>query len=443
MSNSVVEAVSGDEFAALMARLGPFESSPVIAVAVSGGADSMAAALLTNEWALSRGGRVVGIIVDHGLRPESADEASLVARRLSALGIENTVLEWRGDKPGTNVQAAARKARYGLLSQYCAKEAILHLVLGHHQEDQAETFFMRLSRGSGLYGLAAMAALQEQPAHRVLRPVLTLSKLRLLETLKTRDVEWVEDPSNQNRKYTRSRVRRLLPSLSAEGLSASRVAETTQRLGQARSGTEAAVSFALARAVSIHPAGIAFLEAELLRRLPRDVALRCLAGMLTTISGSDYGPRLERLENLYGKILSGLSARATLSGCRLTPWRQTLVICRENRQIPQKVLEPGRLIRWDGRFDVMLTENLGPGTRTLKIGALGTEGWAEIRQELVPETLGFPPLAGDAVAALWDGDGVVAAPHFGYYRRGLSRDIIAKFRFRPGISLTGVAFTVA
>ncbi len=443
MSECDLEAVSGDEFAALMTQLGPFESCPVIAVAVSGGADSMAAAVLTDEWARNRGGYAVGVIVDHGLRQESAEEASLVAQRLTALGIENCTLEWRGDKPEANVQAAARKARYDLLSQFCAREAILHLVLGHHQEDQAETFLMRLSRGSGLYGLASMAALQEMPDHRILRPVLTLSKSRLLSTLKTRGVDWVEDPSNRNSKYTRTRVRNLLPTLTGEGLSSLRIAETAQRLGLARSGTEAAVSAVLARTASVHPAGVAFLDPAQLPRLPRDVALRCLTRVLTTVSGSEYGPRLESLGSLYEKILNGLSAGVTLSGCRLIPWRGRLVVCRENRQIPHKTLVTGILTRWDGRFDVMLSENLVPVGRTLKVGALGAEGWAEIRRDLMPETSGFPPLAGDSIAALWEDEAVVAAPHFGYYTRGISRDIIAKFRFRSGISLTGVAFTVA
>lgn len=443
MSNSNLEPVSASEFAALMARLGPFESNPVIAVAVSGGVDSMTAALLTNEWACSLGGRAVGVIIDHGLRPESSDEAALVTRRLSALGMESAVLEWCGEKPRSNVQAAAREARYLLLSEYCAKEGILHLVLGHHQEDQAETFLIRLSRGSGLYGLAAMAAIQEQPDHRILRPLLTLPKLRLSETLKAQNVEWVEDPSNRNHKYTRTRVRNLLPALSAEGLPASRLAATTQRLGQARSGTEAAVTSALARAVSIHPTGILFLRPEVLWRLPHDVALRCLARLLTTVSGNDYGPRLERLESLYEKILEGLSAGVTLSGCRLMPWRQILVVCRENRQISRKPLVVGRLARWDGRFDIMLAENLESVARTLRIGALGSGGWAEIRKSVSPETLGFPPLAGDAVAALWDDEGVAAAPHLGYYKQKIYRDMIVKFRFRSGISLTGVAFTVA
>ncbi len=426
-----------------MERLGPFESDPEVAVAVSGGADSLAAALLVHEWARRRGGRAIGLIVDHGLRDESADEAALVAQRLSKLNIKPLVLQWHGEKPSANVQAEARQARYQLLSDCCARNGVLHLVLGHHRDDQAETFMMRLSRGSGLYGLAAMSAVQEQADCRILRPLLTLPKRRLLETLHARGIEYVEDPSNQNRNYARIRFRDLLTSLAAEGLPASRLAETSRRLGRARSATDVVVAAALARAVSLHPSGVAFLEPRILMTLPRDVALRCLARTLATVSGSDYGPRMERLEKLLEKILGGLTLGVTLSGCRLVPWRQILVICRENRPLPQIPLVAGCLTRWDGRFDVLLAQNLEVPAGQFTIGALGPEGWAQIRKEIDPISSGFPPLAGEAALAIRKAGEIVSAPHLGYFRRGLSPEKIVKCRFRPGNSLSGVAFTVA
>ncbi|TQV81745.1 tRNA lysidine(34) synthetase TilS [Denitrobaculum tricleocarpae] len=443
MSSSDARPVTQIEFAALMERLGPFESNPEVAVAVSGGTDSMAAALLVHEWARRRGGCTIGLVVDHGLRDESADEAALVAQRLSTLGIKSLVLQWRGEKPNANVQAEARQARYQLLSDYCAQHGILHLVLGHHRDDQAETFMMRLSRGSGLYGLAAMSAVKEQADCRILRPLLTLPKGRLLETVKARGAEGVDDPSNENRKYARTRFRDLLTLLAAEGLSASRLVETSRRLGCARSTTEAAVASALARAVSLHRSGIAFLEPQMLGTLPSDVALRCLARTLLTVSGSDYGPRMERLESLLEKILGGLISGATLSGCRLVPWRRVLVICRENRPLPQIPLVAGRLTRWDDRFDVLLAQNLKMPAGQFTIGALGPEGWAQIRKEIDPIASGFPPLAGEAAIAIRNAGEILMVPHLGYLKKEVSPEMIVKCRFRPGNSLAGVAFTVA
>ncbi len=443
MSVTTRGPLTNEEFAGLMARLGPFEGRPEIAVAVSGGADSMAAVMLTQDWASRLGGRAIAVTVDHGLRPGSAAEAALVDERLKGQGIATKILTWQGDKPDSSIQAAARQARYALLTEFCVQAGILHLVLGQHQEDQAETFLMRLSRGSGLYGLAAMAALQEQPEVRLLRPLLRIPKVRLKKTLQARGLEWIEDPSNQDPRYDRTRFRNLLPSLAEAGLSTARLTETSEGLGRARRCTETAVAAALARCMSIHPAGIAFLDPEPLASLPRELFLRALAQIMTTISGGSYPPRLARLEALAEGIAGGLTSGATLSGCRVMPWRNRLVIFRENRLVSRLELQPGRLSRWDGRFDVLLNVNSEANLRPLKIGALGARGWAEIRRDVSPEESGFPPLSGEAVPALWDEKGVAAAPHLGYFRRKVSRDMIEKWRFRPGNSLAGVAFTVA
>jgi len=151
-------------FARLMASLGPFESAPRIAVAVSGGADSLALALLAADWAAAQGGKAVALTVDHGLRPEAAAEARQVRRWLADCGISHFILAWRGPRSGADVQAAARAARYRLMGEWCARRGILHLLLAHHRDDQAETVLLRLARGSGLEGLAAMAPVSELPA---------------------------------------------------------------------------------------------------------------------------------------------------------------------------------------------------------------------------------------------------------------------------------------
>ncbi len=150
-------------FARLMAPFEPFETSPVLAVAVSGGRDSLALALLSHGWAAERDGRVVGLIVDHGLRAESAVEAAATKDVLARYGIEGAILTWSGAKPRAGLQEAARMARYRLLRDECRRRGVLHLLLAHHADDQAETVAMRLARRSGPDGLAGMAALVDQP----------------------------------------------------------------------------------------------------------------------------------------------------------------------------------------------------------------------------------------------------------------------------------------
>lgn len=149
--------IAAEEFAAAMAPLGPFEREPRLAVAVSGGPDSMALLLLAQEWAAARGGRVSALTVDHGLRAELSAEAAQVAQWAGLLGVSHVALTWIGDKPTADIQAAAREARYCLLEEWCAASGVFHLLLAHHRDDQAETFLLRLARGSGLDGLAAIA----------------------------------------------------------------------------------------------------------------------------------------------------------------------------------------------------------------------------------------------------------------------------------------------
>ena len=155
-----------------MAALGPFEARPDLAVAVSGGADSLALCLFADRWVRARGGRLVALTVDHGLRPGSRQECATLARWLGGRGIEHDILTWKGAKPAAGIQAAAREARYSLLHEACRERGILHLLLAHHAADQAETVLLRAGAGSGFDGLAAMPAVSGLEAPRRLRPLL-------------------------------------------------------------------------------------------------------------------------------------------------------------------------------------------------------------------------------------------------------------------------------
>ncbi len=150
-------AIDAAAFDALMAPLGPFEPAPRIAIAVSGGPDSLALCLLADRWARARGGVAFGLTVDHGLRPESGAEAAQVRRWLAARGMAHRTLRWKGAHPLSAIQEQARAARLALLTGWCRRAGVLHLLLGHQREDQAETALQRLVRGSGIDGLAAMA----------------------------------------------------------------------------------------------------------------------------------------------------------------------------------------------------------------------------------------------------------------------------------------------
>ncbi|MGE4562142.1 MAG: tRNA lysidine(34) synthetase TilS, partial [Rhodospirillales bacterium] len=182
-----------------MAATGPYEAAPHLAVAVSGGGDSLALALLVERWCRGRGGRVSALIVNHGLRPEAKEEAACVGGWIEARGIAHWILVWDGPKPISGLQAAARAARYDLMSAWCRTHGVLHLLVGHTREDQAETFLMRLEKGSGPDGLAAMSWVRALPFCRLVRPLLELTRAALRATLAAFGQAWIEDPSNNDR----------------------------------------------------------------------------------------------------------------------------------------------------------------------------------------------------------------------------------------------------
>ena len=405
------------EFDRLMQAVGPFESRPRVAVAVSGGGDSMALALLAACWAERRGGAVTGITVDHGLRPEAAAEARQVGRWLRARGIAHRILRWRPPAGALSggLQAAARAARYGLLAEWCSQQGVLHLALAHQQEDQAETMLLRLARGSGLDGLAAMAPVAERAGVRLIRPLLPIARARLRATLSDAPQPWIDDPSNDDPAHARIRMRKLLPVLAAEGLDAPRLAATAAHLGRARVAIDDAVADLLAETAAIFPAGYLRLDPAALRVAPVEVSLRALARCLMVVGGGEYAPRLDRLERLHGKLRAGvLGGGATLAGCLVIPRGGGLLICREPAMATEELaISPDASALWDGRFRITL-ESDGGGRRgaRLVVRRLGVEGWTAIaarNPDLRRHPI--PPAVRPSLPALWGARGIVAVPH--------------------------------
>lgn len=426
---------------ALMAPLGPFETSPAIAVAVSGGADSMALALLLHDWARRHGGRAVALTVDHGLRPQAGEEAARVGRWLAARGMAHHVLRWEGPKPAADVQAAARAARHRLLREWCAANGVLHLALAHHREDQAETLLLRLARGSGVEGLSAMAPVTEAREVRLLRPLLRVPRARLRATLRAEGQDWIEDPSNQHPGFSRSRLRALMPALAAEGMTAERLAATAGRLARARAALEADAAQALARGVRLHPAGFVRLDARLLAGLPPEVGLRMLARVLATVASADYPPRHERLERLHAALLAGGGRARTLAGCVVVPGTDEHLVCREPASVaPPVPVTAGEAAAWDGRFVAAVT---GPAGARGTLGALGEEGWREIVAAAPAlRRTPIPYRARLSLPALRDSAGVSAVAFLGYNRGERGALAFSRPVFRPARPLGGAAFAL-
>lgn len=422
-----------------MDRLGGFETRPRVAVGVSGGADSLGLVLLAQSWAVERGGDALALIVDHGLRAESAAEAALVGGWLQARSIAHAVLRWDGEKPATGIQEAARAARHRLLAERCREEGVLHLALAHHRDDQAETVLLRFARGSGIDGLAGMAPVRAGGAVRVIRPLLDLPHERLLATCRAFGQEWIEDPSNRNPRFARARLRATGEALAAEGMDAPRLAGLARRAARARNALEAGTAALLAEAAEVHPEGWLRLDPKPLLGASEELGLRALVRCIAVIGGAPYPPKDEAAERLFAEIAAEDFQGRTLGGCRILPRKGHLVIAREPVGVTERLaLTPGGEVWWDRRFAV----RLGPGAGgAVTVAKLGREGWQRVRSA-GPDSgrTGLPEPVHETLPALWDGNGLAAVPHLGFSRPGFPLSAVALHA--PGVVMASPAFPV-
>jgi tRNA(Ile)-lysidine synthase len=432
----VAPHLSDRDLAARLDRLGPFESSPHLAVGVSGGADSLALTLLVDRWARARGGRITALTVDHGLRAGSSEEAAQVGAWLARHGIEHRVLTWTGLKPAAAIQAVARDARRALLAGYCRDHGILHLLLAHQADDQAETILMRVVAGSGPDGMAGMAAIVEQDDVRLLRPLLDVRHEQLVALLREAGQDWIEDPSNRNPRFSRSHLRDNASSPD-EALAA---ASSWGRERQAREQSTAAF---LAQVATLHPEGWVSLDLAQLRAAPQDTARRAVLRAVMAVGGLAYPPRGDRLARLLGDMLGpdGETRGRTLGGCVVRVSRGRLLVLREAAAIGEDVLidASGRHL-WDDRFAVSTRGSVPPGAR---ISALGKAGWsALVAVDKSLKSLAIPEAARIALPALWDLDGVLEVYHLLYRRKGADPDSVRVVSavFRPRQVIAGAGF---
>ena len=419
-----------------MAGLGPFERRPRLAIAVSGGPDSLALCLLAERWARARDGTVVGLIVDHGLRPTSTAEARQAASWLAARGIAQRILPWPGPKPATGIQAAARAARYELLAGWCRAAGVLHLLLGHQQDDQAETVALRAARGSGPDGMAGMAAVREIAGLRLLRPLLGVPKATLVAFLAAERQAWLDDPSNLAPGFARAGLRRGPP------LDGAALGALAQARAAARADRERAAAAWLARHARIDGAGFVTLDRAALEAAPCTLARRILQQTLLAVGGAPYPPRRARLERLVAAVRSASARRGwTLAGCRILANADRLLVCREAGAIAE-VLAPraGVWQSWDRRFAIRAAGKLDG----LQVRALGVEGWRQRRALRAAGTVrALPAAVRESLPGLWRDAALLAVPQLGLVAPDAQGALTFEARYRPPQALAGAPFAPA
>lgn len=362
-------------FTSNLNRLLPTDTPLKIGIAVSGGADSMCLAALINA-ASNQFSKIIALIVDHGLRANSLTEAKWVQQYLEEHNIATQVLIWEGPKPTTDIQNAARKMRYKLLLEACKSLELNILATAHTQNDQAETVLMRLLHGSGTVGLKGIAELSQQQGVYLLRPMLNISKERIIEYLHNKAWQWVEDPSNQNSQYERIALRKILQNLPAQH--SLNICHSSRKVARC---DDFIATYTLAKyqeLASIDEYGAINIDKTKLIALHEEVIYRILKIALKQINRTGLPIKGGSLAQLQQKLLSSKGrCKFTFYGCEIINNAQYIKLFRELASMPMQIMiKPNEHAIWDGNNIINDTDNLA------LVRPLGIDGLEQLKKLL-------------------------------------------------------------
>ncbi len=428
-----------------------FEPCPQVAVALSGGADSMALLLLTKDWADQRHGRVIALTVNHRLRAESEAEAMEINQWMQRFGIEHHILELQQPlhPEDKNIQATARKRRYEALETWCQTHGVLHLLTAHHADDVEETLAMRLWRGSGIEGLAGIPTIRYTHQLRIIRPLLHVRKAQLIAFLEQQKTQWVEDASNARPDYERNAVRQ---QLNKHPLPPYQAATFVAHMAMTRNYLDKRVADCLAHCLHIHADGTATIDAKPMladtTSVGEYIATAACARLITCLNGHDLPPRSHELVRFYSMLanpttniitLGGLIAERSQKSGQSHVWH----ISREPERIECMETTENPSTLWDRRFRIHFSATLKHHRLTIK--ALGDVGVAALKIERVHFPTHLTHTGKLGLLSIWHLDQLVAVPHIGYWKTQMIGELKEQFSlvFSPASPLTGFTQTSA
>lgn len=366
------------------------QTTPV-GVAVSGGSDSIAMLrLLAERFPVS------AVTVDHGLRDGSAAEARFVAETCARLAIPHDILRWSGPQPTGNLMDQARRARLALIGGWAARHGIEHVALGHTSDDQAETFLMRVARSSGLEGLSGMRGRFVAEGVTWHRPLLQIRRETLRDYLREIKQIWIDDPSNENTRFDRVKMRNALKTLSPLGLTPETIGAVVAHLATAESALQSRVADEVARHVRCDRGDILIDAPAFQSGIEPELRRRVMNAALLWVSRADYAPRAAKLAGFLSHPRD-----CTLHGCRILVDEAKIRITREANAVVTLRVQTGQI--WD-RWELMPD---APPPLSAYIGALGAVGL-----KLCPDwrASGLPRASLLASPAVWDGENLLCAP---------------------------------
>lgn len=388
----------------------PLFETQKAALAVSGGPDSMALLYLAAEFAAQQEMPIelTVLTVDHGLRTEAAEEVAMVKVQAEKLGLPCYILKPEKFNPTSRIQQSARDVRYGLMQQKMQALGLTQLFTAHHLDDQAETFFMRLARGSGLSGLGAMARRSVGFGLDLVRPFLDLPKADLVAYARAKNIEYVNDPSNNDEKFERVRWRQALQGLQRLGLQRSNVGLSARRLRRADAALNSIAEAAYSERFFIDPFGCVLFDHAMIISEPAEIGIRLLARALDDAGGATSAPELAKVEALYDVLTMGQThiRGQTLGGCGIRGHGKLVQVFREVGRVDDQVYElaPGDELDWDKRFKIILTSD-APAPVTVRPAFDFTRAKFD---QLLPDLSFVPMEAVRAAPLVMAGDEIIA-----------------------------------
>ena len=374
-----------------------------VALAVSGGSDSIAMLRLAEQW--SKGSlKLTALTVDHGLRRGAAAEAEQVAAWCAALSIDHHTLQWQGKKPKTGLQAKARTARYDLMTAWCARHQVGWLLTAHTQDDQAETVLMRKARTNSVESLAGIWETTVWGGVKILRPFLGQRRSDLRSYLNRIGQAWIDDPSNDDESFERVRVRKAL-----RGDRIADLAKIAVNAGRASRDLETAALAWLKQKLTIFPEGYGTVPRAAFMALAAELQRRVLQHLIQCFG---VGNRVDpgELDHISSWIRGGGQSRRTLGGAVIAGRKEILVVGREAGRISNAALQvpsSGEIL-WDGRFAIVAL----PHSQVVAAGKI--KGFARRKD--------IPGFVQASLPAILLGDGTIAVPHL-----GIEPGVTAKF----------------
>ena len=300
------------------------------ALAVSGGSDSLCLAYFSKIYSSEFGNKIHVLIVDHNLRKESYKEALKVKDILKKRRIKSTILRWKGKIPKKNVQKNARDLRYLLISNYCSKKNIKYLTTAHHGDDQIENFFIRLLRGSGLTGLSSMATNAKYSSNlKIIRPFLHFKKTDLNYVTLNYFKNYIEDPSNEDEKFLRVRIRRYRKDMEREGLDTRKIIKTVDNLWSANQALNFYKNKALYKHASFISKTKCLINKQIFLEEAGEIIFKLFSDILSLVSGTYYPPRSKKIVSLIDRMKKDNFSKSTLGGCILEEKDNFILVSKE------------------------------------------------------------------------------------------------------------------